>query len=113
MKTWQIVAIASALLWIVIGAATGHQSFPAQEAQWLEKAQRYHIVHSLALLWLSSQARVRTQVAILWSVGVLLFSGSLYLMALMGLPLRYVVPFGGVAMMSGWGVLLWQTVKTK
>lgn len=114
MKKWQIVAISGALLWLIIGAATGHYRLPEQEAMWLEKAQRYHIVHSLALLWLSSQPfnRARQLVAALWTIGVLLFSGSLYFMVL-GLPLRYVVPLGGVSMLCAWAYLLWQSLREK
>ncbi|SUO98207.1 DUF423 domain-containing protein [Suttonella indologenes] len=113
MKTWQIVGISGALLWLIIGAATGHYTMPPQEAVWMEKAQRYHIVHALALLWLSGQSPARAKVAMLWSFGALLFSGSLYLMVLTGLPLRYVVPVGGVSMLLGWILLLWQVLREK
>jgi len=38
----------------------------------------------------------------LWALGVVCFSGSLYLMALAGLSLGIVTPIGGVLLMAGW-----------
>jgi uncharacterized membrane protein YgdD (TMEM256/DUF423 family) len=39
-------------------------------------------------------------------IGILLFSGSLYLLALMGNPmLGIVTPFGGLSFIVGWGLL--------
>lgn len=113
MKSWQIVAVIGALLWIGIGAKTGHQPLPVREAIWLEKAQRYHIVHVLALLWFSSQLGFSALPAWFWLIGVLCFSGSLYFMALMHLPLNKIVPIGGIAMMLGWAHLLWQLISKK
>lgn len=75
-----------------------------------ETGSRYHLYHALALLALaaianSSWIRGTTLdwAARLWSVGILLFSGSLYWFALGGpRPLVYVTPLGGVALLAGW-----------
>ena len=76
-----------------------------------ETAARYHLVHSLALLaaaaWLRS-ATSRADRKILWaarcwSAGIVVFSGSLYALALGGPRwLGPVTPFGGIVLMLGW-----------
>jgi len=66
----------------------------------------------VALLAISLVAvtRRRTVVAA-WSLGIVLFSGSLYLLAVTGWkPLAWVTPLGGVAFLAGWGVLAWTSL---
>lgn len=101
----------SGLLWIIIGAASGHHPLPADTAAWMEKAQRYHIVHALAILWLADRSRA---VLWLWGAGAALFSGSLYLMALAGFAaLRFIVPIGGILMLAGWAWLCILAIRKK
>lgn len=76
-----------------------------------ETAARYQLLHAAALLgaaaWLRSAAGTGAKwigrAAACWSVGVVLFSGSLYSLALGGPNwLGPVTPLGGVAFMLGW-----------
>ena len=77
-----------------------------------ETAARYHLFHAVGLLaiaaWVASRpvgrgARLMHWTARSWCLGVLLFSGSLYWLALGGPRwLGPVTPFGGVALMVGW-----------
>lgn len=69
---------------------------------------RYQLVHAVALLvvaWLAGSAQGRMARAAGWlmAIGTLLFSGSLYLMAV-GAPRWFgaITPFGGVSFMLGW-----------
>ena len=79
----------------------------------------YHLVHSVAGLalvaWAQGQpayAARLARVAILWLVGCLLFSGSLYGLALGGPRwLGPVTPLGGIAFLAGWGLLAWDAFK--
>lgn len=81
-----------------------------------EKAVFYHFVHALGLLMTgvmsgtgAISARGANRVSVLLFVGILLFSGSLYTLALSGQ--RYlgaVTPFGGIAFIGGW---LWLSVE--
>jgi uncharacterized membrane protein YgdD (TMEM256/DUF423 family) len=82
-----------------------------------ETAARYHVVHAVALMavaaWVrsspdSGRAWQMTWAARLWCVGVVLFSGSLYGIALGGPRwLGPVTPLGGVALIAGWlGVVI-------
>ena len=74
-----------------------------------QTAALYHIVHALALfclgIWISSTSgsRGKTTAGILWTLGILCFSGSLYALALGGPRiLGPVTPLGGLLFISGW-----------
>jgi uncharacterized membrane protein YgdD (TMEM256/DUF423 family) len=71
----------------------------------------YHLIHALALLALVLFGRATgksvTLPAQLFAIGIVLFSGSLYLLALTGSRwLGPVTPLGGVAFLAGWLSLL-------
>lgn len=69
----------------------------------------YHLIHALAVLGLALGAeRIRRAriIAALFAGGVVLFSGSLYLLAITGVrALGAVTPFGGLAFLAGWALL--------
>ena len=77
-----------------------------------ETAARYHLIHAVALLgvaaWVRAAAggsgvRLMHWVTLLWCVGLVLFSGSLYWLALGGPRwLGPITPFGGLALIVGW-----------
>lgn len=75
-----------------------------------EKAVFYHFIHALGVLvvFLLSRAGAipaagGNRVAFLFAAGIILFSGSLYVLALSGVRiLGAVTPFGGVAFLAGW-----------
>lgn len=78
-----------------------------------ETGVRYHFYHALALVavvvaiqrWPSSSLPVIA--GWLFVVGILIFSGSLYIMAFTGLRwLGAITPIGGVALIAGWICLL-------
>jgi uncharacterized membrane protein YgdD (TMEM256/DUF423 family) len=82
-----------------------------------EKAVFYHFVHALGMLIVASMASIPTKVRtdlICWLLlaGILLFSGSLYLLALTGTrALGAVTPFGGVAFIAAWLLLGWGLLR--
>ena len=70
---------------------------------------QYHFYHALAILAVGCAGtillpgRAGTVAVVAWLVGILLFSGSLYLMTLTGLRwLGAITPIGGVAFIVGW-----------
>lgn len=73
-----------------------------------ETGVQYHLLHALALLALPSvAARLRVDAlswtSRLWVLGVAIFSGSLYLLVLLDLPiLGAITPLGGTALIAGW-----------
>jgi len=78
-----------------------------------ETGVRYHLVHALAMLIAGLSAHWfghRIFVSAGWSfcIGILVFSGSLYTLALSGVrTLGMLTPFGGLAFLIGWGFLAW------
>lgn len=72
----------------------------------------YHLVHALALLLTAlvpagSTPRARSAAVVAFTVGIVLFSGSLYVLALSGVRAwGAVTPFGGIAFLVGWGCLV-------
>jgi uncharacterized membrane protein YgdD (TMEM256/DUF423 family) len=72
-----------------------------------EKAVFYHFIHTV-MLFLLTQLKP-FPLAAWWSflIGIILFSGSLYLLALTNLHwLGAVTPLGGVGFLLGWGLFL-------
>jgi len=74
-----------------------------------ETAVQYHIYHALAVLAVTVASekiwagRWAAAACFAWTVGVVIFSGSLYLLALTGIRwLGAITPFGGLALITGW-----------
>lgn len=98
---------------VALGAFGAHALAPrlgAQGQQTWHTAVFYHAVHAVALLALAAlQAAVpalRGLATAAWAffVGVILFSGSLYALALGGpRSLGPVTPLGGLCLLVGWG----------
>ena len=69
----------------------------------------YQLIHALATLAIALAGRHLRRaraIATLFGIGVALFSGSLYLMALTGVTaLGAITPLGGLAFLAGWAVL--------
>ena len=70
----------------------------------------YHLIHALALLALAlapPASGLARGAGLAFLVGIVLFSGSLYALALTRAPgLALVTPFGGLAFLVGWGLLI-------
>ena len=88
------------------------ERFPDLQATY-ETAVKYNFYHALALLMLGWAVErwpgkwlIRS--GYLFLAGVILFSGSLYLLALTGIRwLGAITPLGGVALLGGWASLGW------
>jgi len=86
-----------------------------------EKAVFYHFVHALGILLLAVLARSAAitasgQARSSWLLffGILLFSGSLYTLAISGVrALGAVTPIGGVAFIAGWLVLVYEALQKR
>jgi uncharacterized membrane protein YgdD (TMEM256/DUF423 family) len=79
-------------------------------ATW-ETAVLYHLVHTVAVfaatMALAGPRPWLARAAMSWTVGVILFSGSLYTFALGGPHwLVYVTPFGGLLFLLGWSFVV-------
>jgi uncharacterized membrane protein YgdD (TMEM256/DUF423 family) len=80
-----------------------------------EKAVFYHFVHALGMLIAPLAAKTQagaSRVCWLLAIGVLLFSGSLYLLVLTDVRvLGAVTPFGGLAFIAAWVALAWDLLR--
>jgi uncharacterized membrane protein YgdD (TMEM256/DUF423 family) len=113
--SWVAIAGLSGALAVAAGAFGAHglreRLSPELLSAW-NTAVLYHLLHSVAILALGlfevvSSESVRVP-ALLFSVGVLLFSGSLYGLALGGpRVLGPVTPLGGLFLIFGWLSLIW------
>jgi uncharacterized membrane protein YgdD (TMEM256/DUF423 family) len=85
-----------------------------------QTAVNYHFYHTLALLGLGILATVKPEwkgiAFAAWSMvlGILIFSGSLYVLSLTGITwLGAITPFGGLAFILGWSSLVYLNFKNK
>lgn len=74
-----------------------------------ETAVLYHFVHALALLVLGFSSAPPRVASLAFLSGIVLFSGSLYVLSLTGFSkLGAITPLGGLAFLAGWGILIFR-----
>ncbi len=120
MRTFLIVAAISGFLAVMLGAFGSH-GLQGKITERLFSAYKtgvdYQFYHTLALLCVALLMQWRPSAAFMWAGylfigGIVLFSGSLYLMAFGGPKwLGPVTPLGGVCFMLGWSSLLLGALK--
>jgi uncharacterized membrane protein YgdD (TMEM256/DUF423 family) len=111
---WATVGAVLGGLAVALGAFGAHglrdRLSPADLATF-DTGARYQMYHALALLavaWLADRAPSRAVETAGWAflIGMLVFSGSLYLLTLGGLRwMGAVAPLGGVSFLIGWVAL--------
>ncbi len=110
-RGWWLGAALSGAVVVMAGAFGAHaleESLAPRLVAAFETGVRYQAWHTLALLavlaWRSSLPLTGQRLAMgLWAAGIVLFSGSLYAMALTGIGgLGMITPVGGVLMIAGW-----------
>ena len=108
------LAAISGLIAVAAGAFGAHAlraRLSLDQLQTWETAARYqmyHVVPLFVIAWLLAQGPCPWATRAGWAflLGTLLFSGSLYALALSGVSrLGAITPFGGVAFLAGWAML--------
>ncbi|MFN8535765.1 MAG: DUF423 domain-containing protein [Dehalococcoidia bacterium] len=95
------------------GAHALREAIPADRLDVFETAARYQMYHALGLLavaWIIERrpSRLAGFAGGVFALGILVFSGSLYLLSVTGLRwLGAITPIGGVLFLSGWASLAW------
>ncbi|HEX9619250.1 MAG TPA: DUF423 domain-containing protein [Polyangiaceae bacterium] len=111
----------SALIAVAAGAfgAHGLESRLTSEAlRSFEVAVRYQFYHALALLFVAwavthHSPKLAGAAGLCFAFGTLLFSGSLYALALTDVrALGAVTPFGGLLFLSGWALVAWSAWRS-
>jgi len=110
-----IFAAVSGLVFVIFGAFGAHvlsQTLGEQEMSWIRTGLHYQAFHTLAIMALSVTMQRHASVWFYWSgvslaLGIVLFSGSLYCLALSHLHLWvYITPVGGICFLAGWIFML-------
>lgn len=113
---------AFAFLGIALGAFGAHslrESLSAEGAMIFETGVRYQMYHALALILtgllgrtsVGSSSTLRLSL-VLFVLGIVLFSGSLYVLALSQLKwIGVVTPLGGLAFLGGWALLFYSVIR--
>jgi uncharacterized membrane protein YgdD (TMEM256/DUF423 family) len=107
----RITAAATGLLAIALGAFGAHALRGVLEANQTREvwntAVLYHLVHAPALLWAATAVPFPRGAILCWGSGILLFSGSLYALALTKITwLGAITPVGGLLLMAGWAMVI-------
>ena len=107
------IAAVLCFLAVALGAFGAHSLKSTLELHGMldvwNKAVLYHFIHAIALLALALLGPVNRSAWWLLFAGILLFSGSLYLMALIPQArdwLGAVTPLGGLCFLAGWAWLI-------
>jgi len=122
-RVWLMTGIALAGLAVGMGAFGAHwlkdRLAVNQRGETFETAARYQMYHALALialgLWAERNARRRGIAAgVCFLLGTVIFSGSLYILALSNVTgWGAVAPIGGVFQLLGWGLWFFTAVTEK
>ena len=107
------IAAALCFLAVALGAFGAHALKSSLEQHGMvdawNKAVLYHFVHAIALFVLALLANANANRGAWWMLfaGILLFSGSLYLMGLTNVRwLGAITPLGGLCFLAGWAWLV-------
>ena|SRR5207249_634251 len=106
------IAAVLCFLAVALGAFGAHSLRSTLESRGMvdvwNKAVFYQFIHAIALLVLALYGTINRGACWLLFAGILLFSGSLYLLALIPQARNWlgpVTPFGGLCLLAGWAWL--------
>ena len=111
MKIWIVYGSFFSLLAIVLGAFGAHglkNVLDQYSREIYEKAIYYHFIHSLAIILIAILNNQYNNINLSYSVylflfGIIIFSGSLYVLAITGIKwLGSITPIGGLLFIFGW-----------
>ncbi|WP_347254150.1 DUF423 domain-containing protein [Leminorella grimontii] len=110
-----IFAAVSGFIFVSLGAFGAHglsKILDVKQMAWLKTGLEYQAIHTLAILALGIAQGIKECVwlyrsAAFMALGIVLFSGSLYWLALTTTKIwPYVTPLGGFCFLIGWALLL-------
>jgi uncharacterized membrane protein YgdD (TMEM256/DUF423 family) len=119
-RSFALLGALCAFLAVAAGAFGTHalrDTLSQESLTIFETAARYQMYHALALLAVACVASRWPGSAVqaagwLFAAGIVVFSGSLYLLALTSTRwLGAVTPLGGLALLAGWLALAWAVVR--
>lgn len=125
-----LIAALSGFFCIAFGAFAAHgleKMLDAKALAWIDTGLKYQMFHTLALLAVglfqlanfsanspACRAKALNLLGGAWSLGILLFSGSLYALALgASKAIVWLTPIGGTFFLIGWAVLIFLSVRSR
>lgn len=120
-KTILLLASALLALAVILGAFGAHglkEKLSEDLMQVYKTGVEYHFYHALGLLLIGVLANYMPSALINWSAicltaGIVIFSGSLYVLAISGIRwLGAITPIGGLSLIAGWVLLFIATWKS-
>jgi uncharacterized membrane protein YgdD (TMEM256/DUF423 family) len=116
---WAGCGAVNAFLAVAAGAFGAHALKARLEPDLLaifETGARYHMYHALGLVavaFVTGQRAGATAAGWAMLAGIVLFSGTLYLLALTGVRwLGAITPIGGLCFLAGWAILAWSCFRS-
>ena len=115
MKSWILLGAFLAALAVILGAFGSHvlkSRLSSEDLAIFETGVRYHMYHALGLVMIGIlgfhyNSDAIQLPAILLTFGILIFSGSLYLLVLTGTRwMGAIAPIGGLSFIAGWIMLI-------
>ena len=118
---WLLIAALSGFFCVALGAFAAHglsHVLDERALAWIDTGLKYQIFHTLAVLVIAlslwHEAKFARLAVLAWSLGILLFSGSLYALAFgAGKFLVWITPVGGTLFLIGWLCLAYGSFKSK
>ncbi len=115
MRLLGFVGAASGFLGVAAGAFGAHalrERLDPRALEVWELASRYQLIHALAIvcaaILAARSAPLANGAGWFFAAGTVLFSGSLYALALSGVgKLGAITPVGGLCFLVGWALLAW------
>jgi uncharacterized membrane protein YgdD (TMEM256/DUF423 family) len=120
MRLWLLISAINGFVAVAAGAFGTHglqHRLDAHGLQVFETGARYQMYHALAIglaaFAMRGNAVAPAQgAAVLYLAGIVLFSGSLYVLALTNLrAVALITPVGGLAFLAGWVALAWAATR--
>ena len=115
---WLALGGINAFISVAAGAFGAHglkQRLSSDLLAAFETGARYQMYHALGLLAVAfalGQGRSASTAGWAMLAGIVLFSGSLYALALTGIrPLGAITPLGGLCFLAGWAMFVWSVLK--
>lgn len=130
-RKWLVTGALAALVAVITGAMATHYlkerlGLPPERIQIFETGARYQMYHAFGIIAVAlfagfaSHKKGLHAAAWCFTAGILLFSGSLYILGpLTGETLTHwrwlgaITPFGGLSFIAGWALLAWSAWKQK
>lgn len=110
MRYWIFIAAVFGAFAVLLGAFAAHglkNTLSTDSLAVLQTGVHYQIIHALALLLVAvlqqlHGVRALLFAAVFFTLGIVLFSGSLYLLVLTPFNLGLITPVGGIFLVLGW-----------